>query len=358
MAGHFLLSKDARDFTVEGVERMSDREVHKFFAECRWGKAGTQICPECGLIEHHYWVKTRRQWRCKFVGCGRSFSVTSGTKFADHKLPLKKLLKAFVIFSNNVKGISASALARTIGVAYQTAFVLLHKLRESIMECTNKEQLDGLIHIDGAYVSGRIRKGRVKKKATETQHRDKKPQWQSSKHPNQRVVMVLREVDPAGGKGAIRTIVQVVRAEDTRTAEQLAKNYIKRDAKVMTHEAPAYSSLIERYDHLAVNHSKEFLTDDGVNNNQAESFFARMRRMVIGQVHRVTPKYMLDYVTEVAWREDVRRTPTSRQVGMLTYASSRSTSKWWRGYWQKKNRQEEILFVPTGSTPKLEPISR
>jgi hypothetical protein len=55
---------------------------------------------------------------------------------------------------------------------------------------------------------------------------------------------------------------------------------------------------------------------------------------------------MLDYVTEVAWREDVRRTPTSRQVGMLANAASRSHSKWWRGYWQMKNRPEEILFVP------------
>jgi transposase-like protein len=347
MAGHFLLSKDARDFTVEGVERMSEREVHKFFVESRWGKDGVQICPGCGTIDSHYWVKTRRQWRCKDIACGRSFSITSDTKFADHKLPLKKLLKAFVIFANNVKGISASALARTIGVAYQTAFVLLHKIRESIMECWNDDQLDGLVHIDGAYVSGRIRKPRVKKKATETQHRDKKPQWQSSKHPNQRVVMVMREVDPEGGVGAIRTIVHVVRAEDARTAEELAKIYIKRDAKVMTDEAPAYSSLIERYDHLTVNHSKEFSTDDGVNNNQAESFFARMRRMVIGQVHRVTPKYMLDYVTEVAWREDVRRTPTSKQVGMLANAVSRSTSKWWRGYWQMKNRPEEILFVPS-----------
>jgi hypothetical protein len=107
------------------MPNMSEREVHKFFVESRWGKDGVQICPGCGTIDSHYWVKTRRQWRCKDIACGRSFSVTSDTKFADHKLPLKKLLKAFVIFANNVKGISASALARTIG---DLRSLHLHKL--------------------------------------------------------------------------------------------------------------------------------------------------------------------------------------------------------------------------------------
>ena len=87
MAGHFLLSKDARDFTVEGVERMSEREVHKFFVESRWGKDGVQICPGCGTIESHYWVKTRRQWRCKDIACGRSFSVAD---FSDPGQPFQR----------------------------------------------------------------------------------------------------------------------------------------------------------------------------------------------------------------------------------------------------------------------------
>ena len=62
-------------------------------------------------------------------------------------------------------------------------------------------------------------------------------------------------------------------------------------------------------------------------------------------MHRVTPKYMLDYVSEVAWREDIRRTPTSVQVGSLLKNTLRKRSKWWRGYWQGYHRAEEIMFV-------------
>jgi ISXO2-like transposase domain len=117
---------------------------------------------------------------------------------------------------------------------------------------------------------------------------------------------------------------------------------------VALHEHPAYSDYMARYKHLTVNHSIEFSTDDGVNNNQAESFFARMRRMVIGQAHRVTPKYMYEYMSEIAWREDNRRAPP--------FAQSRDIMKWisrltpdassWKGYWQGKRRQDEVLFVP------------
>ena len=346
MSGHFLLSPQARDFTLEQVEKMSAARVHEFFVQTRWGKEGKQVCPECGTITNHYWVKTRRQWRCRDVACGRSFSVTSGTKWADHKLPLKKLLKAMVIFATNVKGISASALGRLLGVAYQTAFVLLHKLRESIMERADKNKLDGLVHIDGAHVSGRIRKPRVKKKATQTQARDRVPASANAFHPNRRIVMVLREVDQRDHKGAIRTIVEVVPAESAEWAKKLADKYVKHGATVMTDEHPAYGQFAAKFKHATVNHSIEFSTDEGVNNNHAESFFSRMRRMVFGQVHRVTPKYMLDYVTEVAWREDWRRIQTSEQVRSLIRMSTYTKSKWWRGYWQGKKRAEEIFFAP------------
>ena len=56
MAGHFLLSKEARDFGLEEVEALSSVDVHAFFARQRWGDAGTQVCPSCGSIENHYWI--------------------------------------------------------------------------------------------------------------------------------------------------------------------------------------------------------------------------------------------------------------------------------------------------------------
>ena len=349
MAGHFLLSPASRDFTTAQVEKMTNARVHAFFARLRWGDDGTQVCPGCGEIRNHRYLPQRRQWRCRDIACDRNFSVTSGTKFADHKIPLKTILKAMVFFVNNVKGVSASAMARHLGVAYQTAFMLLHKLRESILENVDQTPLDGLVQIDGAHVSGRVRKPRVKLKATQSQARAKVDAGANPTHPNRRIVMVLRQVDPTGGRGATRTVVEIVPAENREWATRLARQYVKRGASVMTDEHPAYGEFMARYNHATVNHSIEFSTDAGVNNNQAESYFARLRRLVWGQIHRLSPKYMLDYATEIAWREDVRRTPTSKQVEQLLKMTLKRPSTWWRGYSQGKNRTEELIFV--GETP-------
>jgi hypothetical protein len=250
-----------------------------------------------------------------------------------------------ILFVTSVKGISASALSRQLGVAYQTGFVLVSKLRESILENANKNQLDGLVQIDGAHVSGRVRKPRKKKPSTKRQARDRVSPAANPFHRNRRIVMVAREVDPNGGNGAIRTIVEVVRAESPEAVEALTRKYVKKGAKIWTDEHPAYGALAARYEHESVNHSVEFSTDEGVSNNQAESFFARMRRMTIGQVHRITPKYMADYVTEVAWREDVRKVATAFQLAELIHFTQKKLSIWWTGYWQGHHRSQEILFV-------------
>lgn len=78
---------------------------------------------------------------------------------------------------------------------------MLHKLRESIMEHADKTPMDGLIHIDGAHVSSRVRKARRPVKVTKTQARDKVPSTAYAFHPNRRIVMVLRQVDTTGKKG-------------------------------------------------------------------------------------------------------------------------------------------------------------
>lgn len=166
---------------------MSATAVHDYFVRARWGDGGKQTCPSCGSIDQHYWIASRKQWRCREHGCSRVFSVTSGTAFADHKLPLKKILRAILIFAMNVKGISALAMSRQLKIAYQTAFVLMHKLREAISFHVDKTPMTGVVHIDGAHVSGKVRKPRKKDPATKRQARDRYPPHAFAKHPNLRL---------------------------------------------------------------------------------------------------------------------------------------------------------------------------
>lgn len=130
MSQHFLLSAKARTLSMRRVFEMNDEQAFKVFKKVRWGDGKEVACPQCGVIRDHYFIASRKQWRCK--DCSHTFSVTSSTIFAFHKLPLKIYLAAIAIFTNAVKGISALQLRRDLDVQYKTAFVLAHKIRESL----------------------------------------------------------------------------------------------------------------------------------------------------------------------------------------------------------------------------------
>jgi transposase-like protein len=72
------------------------------------------------------------RFRC--TACRKSFSITGATLFHSHKLPLRGYLAAIAVFCNEVKGKSALALSRDLGLSYKSAFVLQHKLREAMAE--------------------------------------------------------------------------------------------------------------------------------------------------------------------------------------------------------------------------------
>ncbi len=131
MPQHFLLTAEARSLSVREVFALSDEAAFNSFRELRWGKGEEVVCPECGVEDRHWFLPSRRQWRCK--ACTHTFSVTSGTIFAHHKLPLRVYLGAVALYTNAVKGLSALQMCRDLGVQYKTAFVLMHKLRESLM---------------------------------------------------------------------------------------------------------------------------------------------------------------------------------------------------------------------------------
>lgn len=367
MTAHFWLSGKAITLTEASVGAMTEEEARMFLAELRWGSRDRQVCPACGAVDSHYDIRTRKQWRCKH--CFQSFSVTSGTPFHRSRVGYRRLALAICAFVINHKGIAALALRRVIGGQYRTSFVLLHKIREALMSTASQEPLSGLVEIDGGHFSGRPRKGR-KKKITRPQdkkevplkyrqHRDKVPARRFPFHPNRRIIMVLRSIssETTGavnrysgkpvGKGALRTIVAVCRSENSTDADALVRQYVARGSMIRTDEMHAYGNLkLMGYMHEVVNHSIEFSTDDGVNENQAESYFSRMRRSCIGIYHRITPRYMLDYATEIAWREDVRRLDVRQQMANIVgRVFSIGPLSDWTNYCRGNHRKMELLFV-------------
>lgn len=318
MAQQFLLSPEAKTLSLAKVLRMSDKAAEESFRALRWVETdGEPICPECGCLEH-YDLKSRPVWKCK--GCKKQFSITSGTIFHGRKLSIRDILGAIAIFTNGAKGYSALQLSRDLGVSYNCAFVLSHKMREAIALARAEGALSGNVEVDGAYFGGYV------KPANERADRKdrRKKIHQSGKR---QVVVVARET-----KG--RTITHVGSSEAEGVA--FARQNVAAGSMVHADEAAHWDKLAANFPIKRINH-KEAYSKDGANTNQAESFFSRLRRAEIGIHHHIAGKHLAAYATEMAWREDARRQSNGNQFTMIVSAAAIAPkSEAWCGYWQRR----------------------
>jgi transposase-like protein len=89
---------------------MKDEEAEARFRAIRWSETnGKPVCPHYGSLDAYDCRRLKGAPRFPCKGFGKDFSITSGTLFASHKLPLRCYLAAIAIFCNEVKGKSALA---------------------------------------------------------------------------------------------------------------------------------------------------------------------------------------------------------------------------------------------------------
>lgn len=86
------------------------------FRNIRWAATNdAPVCPNCGGGNAY---ECRRpngalRFRCRNKECAKDFTITSGTLFASHKLPLRAYLAAIAIFCNEGQGqVGPGPLAR------------------------------------------------------------------------------------------------------------------------------------------------------------------------------------------------------------------------------------------------------
>lgn len=356
---HFLMSAKLRDQTLWDLAGWTDEECLWYVVELRWGSRDRVACPACGGIGRAFARVARGQLRCRH--CDHHFSPLHGCVFEDRKIPIKKLLMAVSLYAASAKGIPALYLSRVLDVQVKTAAVLLGKLRETLVRQRDGRILEGVVEIDGGHFCGKPRHGRFRLKSrpedvaanVQARLRGEKPPRRKARnaaearnwarHKLRRIVMVLREKHPIPGRGSTRTRVAIGYTENAKIAARLAQSLVKPGSLIMTDENAAYTALSCWFDHRCVEHAVEFSSLDGTNENQAESYFSRLRRAEYGTFHGFRPKYLFDYAQEFAWREDVRRLTEGEKINdLFQRIFANGLSRWWRGYWQGHHRAGEF----------------
>ncbi len=213
-------------------------------------------------------------------------------------------------------------LARDLDCQHKTAFVLCHKLREAMASEIAGLPLEGTVEVDGAYFGGHVRPANLKENRKDRRLAEN----QSGKR---RVVVVARE-----RKGRTKTTVKRRESDGVKFVEAV----VRPDSTVHADEATHWDVLHAKFETKRINHSEAY-SKDGACTNQAESFLARLRKMVGGQHHYVSPQHLHQYATHAAWMEDHRRKDNGELARRaLALALSCPVSRRWKGYWQRSQK--------------------
>ena len=139
---------------LQAVTFFADNDAAiQYVADMRWPD-GEQACPKCGSIAEHYFMKTRKRWKCR--DCRHQFSVKVGTIFEGSPIKLSKWMPAVWMLANSKNGISSYELARALGVTQKTAWFMLHRIRLA-MQDEDFRMFDGEVEADEVYIGGKAK---------------------------------------------------------------------------------------------------------------------------------------------------------------------------------------------------------
>lgn len=297
-------------------------EADRYFEGFRWPDG-----PQCGYCGSKHVTPVQVDGRRKCNMCKQSSSVKTNTQLHDSRLPLKTWLCAFSLMKDAKKGLSAMQLMRNLNIGYPTAWAMGHKVRELMMMENDGVSLSGILEEDETAIGGKPRKfnDRIHKENSK-HHRipsldtkidalkeegfDFSPKGH---HPSKSEIGVR-------GKGADRIIVagivqrdgdviaEVVNGTGYRDLIKLVNDYVSNPDKsvLITDEATGYNNFDAVIEHLKINHKKLY-SYRGVNTNSIESFWAIIKRQILGQHHFVSPKHLPKYIAECVFKYNNRK---------------------------------------------------
>ena len=291
-------------------------EATNYFEFVRWGKH--PICCHCKSknASERY---EKLYYFCK--DCRRNFTVTTDTYLHHTRLSLRAWLMCFALITDAKKGISALQLHRNLGITPKTAWKMYHQVREIMSD--GGIILEGIVEMDETYVGGKPRKYQSAKYGEPTYNEyleGKLDKLETRFNFNDGAVKkkALSE-DAPRGRGTSKTpVVGIVQRDGNVVAEVMKKTNWKNfsamvrkyvdmdDSVLMTDQFKAYDRFDAVIEHIKIDHTKMY-SYKGLNTNSIESFWAIVKRGIMGQYHSVSDKYLPNYIDEFCFKYNNRK---------------------------------------------------
>ena len=262
----------------------------RYAASRRWPR-GVE-CPTCGRKDVNF-LANQRRWECKGNHSKKQFSVKVGTSMEDSAIGLDKWLCAMWMIANCKNGVSSYELKRDLGVTQKSAWFMLHRLREGMVD-DFPEPLAGEVEADETFIGGKAKNMHFEKKI--------------------RKYLAGELASGAVGKAIVMGVLdrntRQVRAsvlpelKKTNTDEHL-RRHVAEGSTVYTDEANHYDYLPE-FAHEFVDHTETYVKGR-VHVNGVENFWSLLKRSLAGTYVSVEPFHLQAYVDEQAFRYNLRK---------------------------------------------------
>lgn len=239
------------------------------------------VCPGCGYGGHC--VLGRGLFQCQ--RCRRQTSLTAGTLLAGTKLPLSKWLLAIYLLTQSKTGISALNLSRHLGVCYNSAWLLKHKLMQAMRERDHSRLLAGVIQLDDAYWGGR-RRGYKRGRGT----RGKTP------------FLAAVATDPASGK-PLTMRMDRVRGFRRREIGRWSRKHLAVGAQVHTDGLRCFAAV----EQAGCMHEPTVISGPRARQQRkafiwVDTMLGNVKNAMHGTYHAIRPKHLPRYLAEFAYR--------------------------------------------------------
>jgi transposase-like protein len=261
--------------------------------DLRW-PGGQVLCPRCNGAKHSF-IKTRRIWFC--YDCKKQFTVKVGTIFEDSPLGLDKWMTAVWLIANCKNGISSYELGKALGIRQNSAWFMLHRIREAMkgsqMFKIGGGSEGGPVEVDETFVTPNTRK----------MHADRRLKLKKAEYAGSKAI-VMGMLD----RDSRQVRAQVVPNVRRETLQNAILNQIEGGSKVYTDGYPGYDHLVaKQYVHETVNHLEEYVRGE-VHTQGIENFWSLLKRGLRGTYVAVEPFHLDRYVTEQVFRYNNRAT--------------------------------------------------
>jgi transposase-like protein len=271
-----------------------EEAARKHFEALRWPDG--PVCPFCGVVGEATELqgKSTRPGLYKCRGCQKPFTATIGTVYERSHIPLHKWLLATHLMAASKKGMSAHQLWRMLGFgSYRTAWFMAHRIREGMAPLKGKTgPLGGegkTIEADTTYIGGKER----------NKHRNKR----DTKNIGGAGKQIVHTLVERGGRARSDHVANV----SGKTLRPVVMKQVSRKSTLMTDTAGGYFDMGKEFArHEMVNHEAGEYVRGDAHSNTVESYFATLKRGIVGTYHNVSEAHLKRYLAEFDFRYNER----------------------------------------------------